>query len=446
MGDMMKHKITLIVLTILIVILAGCTTQQVPVEEEPISEVVVDMENDVQDMESDVEALENDIVEEEEIETPEEIVEDVEEAMLNDGVESLFDYRERTYYYDNGFGVADIDYEGDLPYMESGEKFTLRIHDTLGDSIDIDVNHKSDEYESTGELFVGDSYVTKQGIKITIKEILGNKIKFTLEKVSPSEWTNHCADCYKTGSRADDGMRYVNSDEDTLHTYEGEQYAVRVMTSQEQARLKFNSRILPVLQTGDEYILESGAAIKYIFGVKHQLADRPYGYAGFGFVESIELPDVVICPQCHDFIYSGTTMYSYGRDSYDVEFEGTKFYFDGSLVELSDDFVILNSDLEAKKVSSDKVGLKFTKDAEPVVYCKEDDDENGPDYSTKGKIKITLRDNDQSFYREDICVDSNILVEYSCEHVSGRTGANGKGWTGVMEYKQCPCSDGACVE
>lgn len=70
------------------------------------------------------------------------------------------------------------------------------------------------------------------------------------------------------------------------------------------------------------------------------------------------------------------------------------------------------------------------------IFLRCTDTDNGKDYEVKGTIS-GLDSNNKRMSAIDYCYDENTLLEYYCDE----DGKHVKG-----EYKDCPCSDGICIE
>ncbi|MBI5398154.1 hypothetical protein HZB03_01700 [Candidatus Woesearchaeota archaeon] len=380
--------------------------------------------------------------------------------------DSIYEYNSRRYYYDDKtFGVgADKDYKGSAPRVTTDNSFTMRVYNIISapDSlVDIDVDYDTDAREATGLLGEGDSYVTRDGIKITINKFFSNKFEFTLSKVDPEQHTPLCPDCVKISDiPRDTGVRFVNLREEKMYALKGNQYTFRVSEIDKgtsSAVLKVDTQELPLLEPGQTYVLRDGNAVKFLFAAAHQPTGYDgYGYAAFGFVPTTELPAQVLCPECTDFLYlrdGASQKFSYNNLDHTFTLQNR----DGVLVLVYDNdveavleagnVVKVNDKISAKLLSKDVprlIGLVVQGRLDTRTTCEPSAER---DLFKQGRIRITAGSDEGRFVREDFCRDDSTLVDYACIKVPGReVSSNGHGRTAAMTVTTCACKDGACTK
>ncbi|MBI4738101.1 hypothetical protein HY772_00790 [Candidatus Woesearchaeota archaeon] len=344
--------------------------------------------------------------------------------------DEIYEYNTRRYYYDDKtFGIG--------------------------------INYNTDAREATGLLGEGDSYVTRDGIKITINKFFPNKFEFTLSKVAPEQHVPLCPECVKISDvHVDSGVRFVNLHEEKMYALKGKQYTFRVSEidpTTNSAVLKIDTQELPPLESGQTHVLRDGNAIKFLFAAAHQLAGYDgYGYAAFGFVPTTDLPAQVICPECTDFMYlrdGASQKFSYNNFDHTFALENR----DGALVLVydndiqaaleADKVVKVNDQLSAKllsMVAPHLIGLIVQGHLETRTTCEPSAERN---LFKKGRVRITTGSDESRFDREDFCRDDNTLVDYACAKVPGRgVSSDGHGRTAAMTVTTCACKDGACTK
>lgn len=383
----------------------------------------------------------------------------------------MYEYRTRRYYYtDETFGVTEPFYKGNAPPIsapDSVEIHVLGIDIHPEASVDLKFNEYKTGVEHAGYLMVGDSYVTKSGIKITIDAIKANMFDFTLERVPPTEHTEYCDKCIREPialSTYDDGVKVAEIGTTESYSILGKSYTIDLLSIDEKQRPKFQvkpgdhpTEVLPLLRSGDVFVLSNGIGLKYLFGhLNNVVADKATGYAVFGFVETPELPLSALCPECVDFVSledGETTEVLMGGKKrvfhLNAQEDSVLLTIDNVQAKLTDKLTRVSPDTFAALLKNDPyiVGVSYKGGVPPQLYCRETMDV-GHDPETVGKIRYAIGSTQYLVEKSDTCVNSFTLAEYSCAPIPGRDtqASSGKGFAPQVTYVDCECfSVGVCA-